>query len=137
MARSSPCRRFVLVVAACAVLGGCTHQDSECLARIGRKMLDRSQGAADKVRAHFSGDLPIVPSTPLHARDSGLKEKIETRLRWDALLADTKIEVQVSGNEVELRGTVQNDAQRRRAGDLAETTAGVQVVNDALKVEER
>ena len=57
------------------------------------------------------------------------------RLR-DALLADTKIEVQVSGAEVELKGTVKNDAQRRRASELTDTTAGVETVRDALRVEE-
>jgi osmotically-inducible protein OsmY len=44
--------------------------------------------------------------------------------------------VEVSGGEVELKGTVKHEAQRRRAADLVETTAGVQAVNDGLKVEE-
>jgi osmotically-inducible protein OsmY len=128
-------RRLALTCAACAGLAGCTQQDTECLARIGRKVLDRTQGAADTVRAHLGGDHVPNPATALN--EHGLKEKVETRLRWDALLTDAKIEVHVSGNEVELQGMVKNDAQRRRAGDLAETTAGVQAVNDSLKVEER
>ncbi len=131
-------RRSMLFLAACAAAAGCTQQDTECLARIGSKFLDRSHGAMDKIRAHVEGDLKVGPHTVVApAKEMGLKEKIETRIRWDALLADTKIDVQVSGTEVELKGIVRNDAQRRRAGDLAETTAGVQAVNDALTVEEK
>jgi len=123
-------RFSVFAVIACAALAGCTAQDTECLARIGRKLAERSNGAADTVREQVDGDLKALP------RGAGLKEKIEARLRWDAMLADVVIEVHVNGNEVELKGTVKNEAQRRRAGDVAETTIGVQAVNDSLKVEE-
>ena len=51
-------------------------------------------------------------------------------------LADAKLEVAVNGAEVDLKGTVKSDAQRRRATEIVETTAGVQAVNDGLKVEE-
>ena len=122
--------RVALVAGACIVVAGCTAQDTECLARIGRKIAERSSGAADTVREQVDGDLKALP------RGAGLKEKIEARLRWDAMLADVTIEVRVNGNEVELKGTVKNDAQRRRAGDVAETTIGVQAVNDSLKVDE-
>jgi BON domain len=120
----------LLIGAACLLLASCTAQDTECLARIGRKLADRSHGAADNVRGKVNGDLKALPT------GTTLKDRIEWRLRWDALLADVSIEVQVTGAEVELKGTVKNEAQRRRAGDLAETTAGVQAVNDMLKVEE-
>jgi osmotically-inducible protein OsmY len=123
-------RWSALAFSACLALAGCTAQDTECLARIGRKLAERSHGAADTVREQVDGDLKALP----HA--AGLKEKIEARLRWDAMLADVVIEVRVNGNEVELKGTVKNEAQRRRAGDVAETTIGVQAVNDSLKVEE-
>jgi BON domain len=122
--------RSALVVSASIAFAGCTAQDTECLARIGRKLAERSNVAVDTVREQVDGDLKAVP------RGAGLKEKIETRLRWDAMLADVTIEVHVTGNEVELKGTVKNEAQRRRAGDVAETTIGVQAVNDSLKVEE-
>jgi osmotically-inducible protein OsmY len=122
--------RSALVAAACVVFAGCTAQDTECLARIGRKIAERSSGAADTVREQVDGDLKALP------RGAGLKEKIEARLRWDAMLSDVTIEVHVTGNEVELKGTVKNESQRRRAGDVAETTIGVQAVNDSLKVED-
>jgi hypothetical protein len=123
-------RWSALASIACLAFTGCTAQDTECLARIGRKLAERSHGAADTVREHVDGDLKALP------RGAGLKEKIEARLRWDAMLADVTIDVHVNGNEVELKGTVKNEAQRRRAADVAETTIGVQAVNDSLKVEE-
>jgi hypothetical protein len=136
MAVPSPWRRCALLAVACLALAGCTQQDTEALARIGRKVVDRSQGAADTIRGQVEGDLKGLPHSGPGGREPGLKDRVEARLRFDALLADAKIEVNVSGAEVELKGTVKTDAQRRRASDLVETTAGVQVVNDALKVEE-
>jgi osmotically-inducible protein OsmY len=119
------------------VLAGCTQQDTECLARMGRKFLDRSQAAADSLRGQVEGDLKGVPRPPVTlGPDASLKEKVEARLRFDALLADAKIEVQVTGSSVELKGTVKNEAQRRQAGDIVSTTVGVKTVDDALKVEE-
>jgi osmotically-inducible protein OsmY len=129
-------RWSALLLAASVALTGCTAQDTECLARIGRKVADRSHGAADSIREQVDGDLKALPLGGPLPKDNVLRERIAARLRWDALLADVRIEVQVIGQEVELKGTVKNDAQRRRAADLAETTAGVQAVNEALKVEE-
>jgi hypothetical protein len=122
-------RWFPWLPAACLALAGCTQQDTESLARIGRKFGQRSQGTIASVRGQVDGDLRVL-------NEPGLKEKIDSRLRWDALLSDVKIEVQVTGGEVDLTGTVKNDAQRRRAAEIAESTAGVQAVNDRLKVEE-
>ena len=129
-------RWSALLLAASVALTGCTAQDTECLARIGRKFADRSHGAADSIREQVDGDLKALPLGGPLPKDNVLRERIAARLRWDALLADVRIEVQVMGQEVELKGTVKNDAQRRRAADLAETTAGVQAVNEALKIEE-
>jgi hypothetical protein len=129
-------RRWAVLSAACLGLAGCTQQDTDTLARLGRKVVDRSQGAAETVRSQVEGDLKGLPRGAPAGREPDLKDKVEARLRNDALLADARIEVHVTGAEVELRGIVKSDIQRRRASDLVETTAGVQVVNDALKVEE-
>ena len=129
-------RWSALLLAASISLTGCTAQDTECLARIGRKLADRSHGAADSIRDQVDGDLKALPLGGPLPKDNVLRERVAARLRWDALLADVRIDVEVTGHEVELKGTVKNDAQRRRAADIAETTAGVQAVNEALKVEE-
>lgn len=129
-------RWSALLLAVSATFAGCTAQDTECLARIGRKLADRSHGAADSIRGQVDGDLKAMPLGGALPKDNVLRERIAARLRWDALLADARIDVQVTGQEVDLKGTVKNDAQRRRAADIAETTAGVQAVNEALQVEE-
>ena len=123
-------RRLSLVwlASVCLLLAGCTQQDTDCLARIGRNLMDRSHKAAGSIQEQV--DLPHAPV------GGGLKEKVEARLRWDALLADAKFEVAVNGAEVDLKGIVKSDAQRRRATEIVETTLGVQAVNDGLKVEE-
>ena len=92
-------------------------------------------GQVTPVHVYTSGD---EAELFLNGKSLGRKKKAqyEYRLRWDSLLADVRIEVQTTGAEVELKGTVKNEAQRRRAGDIAETTAGVLAVNDSLKVEE-
>src|SRR5258708_7329495 len=138
LARNRWSALFVTAIVALAgvALTGCTAQDTECLARIGRKLADRSHGAADSIRDHVDGDLKALPLGGPLPKDNALRERIAARLRWDALLADVRIDVQVVGQEVDLKGTVKNDAQRRRAADIAETTTGVQVVNEALRIEE-
>ncbi len=127
---------WVIAIVASTALAGCTQQDTDTLARMSHKVADRSQRAVETIRSQVEGDLKHIPHGETAATEPDLKQKVEARLRYDALLADAKIEVQVTGAEVELRGTVKSDAQRRRASDLVETTTGVQVVNDALKVEE-
>jgi osmotically-inducible protein OsmY len=56
-------------------------------------------------------------------------------LQWDKTLADTTIDVAVTDKEVELRGTIRRDEQRRRAIELAESTVGVERVTDHLSLE--
>lgn len=64
----------------------------------------------------------------------GLESRVAARLHWDKTLSDTGIQVQSRGSEIELKGTVQTAEQRRRAVDLAETTAGVERVIDSLEL---
>ena len=129
-------RRSTGATAVLLVLTGCTHQDTESLGRVARTFSDRARATSEVVRMQVDGDLKALPRPAAAPAEASLKDKIETRMRWDALLADAKVEVVVTGADVELRGTVSTDAQRRRAGDIAESTVGVQTVNDALKVEE-
>jgi osmotically-inducible protein OsmY len=128
--------RSVLLGAGCIALTGCSQQDSDTLARIGRKLVDRSQATAGTIRMRVDADLQGLPQGALTGNDLGLKEKVEVRLRTDTLLMGLRLDVKVTGDEVEIKGTVKNETQRHRATDLAETTAGVQAVNDLMKVEE-
>ena len=50
-------------------------------------------------------------------------------------LPDGSWTYEVGGKEIELKGKVQDLTQRRRAVELAETTAGVEKVTDLLQTE--
>jgi hypothetical protein len=108
-------------------LGGCNRQDTECLARLGRKLLDRAQHAQEEI----GGKLDLGWKTEL-----SLQERVSQRLRFEKLLADTRIDVKASETEVELRGTVSTPEQRQRALDVAEATLGVEKVTDSLQLKE-
>ena len=58
--------------------------------------------------------------------------RVTARLRWDKELDGSAIEVIHVGTGVELRGTVRNADQRRRAVMLAESTTAVEGVKDSL-----
>ena len=107
-------------------LAGCGRQDTDCLSRVGRKLLDRTQCATHGLRGKLDLGLPA----------GGLQERVQQRLRADRALAETAIEVTAQGAEVELKGTVKTRDQRMRAVDLAETTVGVEKLSDVLQVSE-
>jgi hypothetical protein len=115
---------FVFVV----VLTGCNQQDTEGLGRIGRKVLERTQAAASPLREKFDHTLKGIGAT-------SVKDRVQQRLQWDKALAESSIAVTVSDNVVQLKGTLKNTEQRRRAIELAETTTGVERVMDEMQVE--
>jgi osmotically-inducible protein OsmY len=110
-------------------LAGCNRQDTESLARIGRKIATHSKTNTDELSAKL--DLRKAVK-----KDPSLQEKIQDRLRWDTVLASLTFEVQVKEKEVELVGTVQTPQQRQRAIELTETVVGVEKVIDAIQVRE-
>jgi hypothetical protein len=112
----------LLVVA----LAGCNRQDTDCLSRVGRRLLDRAHGATQELRGKLDVGLPVT----------GVQERVQQRLRADKALAETAIEVTGQGAEVELKGMVKTRDQRTRAVDLAETTVGVEKLSDVLQVSE-
>ena len=118
--------RFIALI---FVLGaGCNRQDVDGLGRIGRKVLDRTQGAVSPLREKFDHTLKGIGAV-------GLKDRVLQRLQWDKGLADANFEIVVADGEVELKGTLKRAEQRRRAVELAETTVGVERVTDHLRVE--
>jgi hypothetical protein len=109
-----------------ALLAGCNRQDTEALTRLGKKLANRTEVVGS--------DLKILAVSSWQAEhEPGLASRVAARLRWDKLLADTPIEVQTTDTIVELRGRVRDLEQRRRAVMLAESTAGVEGVRDALQ----
>jgi hypothetical protein len=103
---------------------GCNQQDAEAMSRIGKKLAS----VAGDLKEHLGSGWQGVYN------GMGLEARVAARLRWDKSLADMTIHVKATGGEIELKGTVQNAEQRRRAVDLAESTAGVERVNDSLEL---
>jgi hypothetical protein len=116
-----------LVLSGCLVMSaGCNRQDVDGLGRIGRKLLDRSQVAVSPLREQF--DHTLIGA-------AGIKGRVQQRLQNDKSLTDARLEVVVNQAEVELKGTLKRDEQRRRAVELAESTVGVERVTDHLQLE--
>lgn len=120
--------RWHLLALSVVVITGCNRQDTDGLGRIGRKVLDRTQVAASPLREKFDHTLKGIGAT-------SVKDRVQQRLQWDKALAETSIAVTVTDNVVQLKGNLKNAEQRRRAVELAESTAGVERVTDELQVE--
>jgi hypothetical protein len=123
------------LLAILVILSGCNRQDTDRLARVGRKGLARAETCLGTLAASLPGGWPGRLDGLTDA--AGLDLRVSARLRWEKTLAEAPIEVQAVGAVVELRGKVQDLAQRRRAVEIAETTAGVEKVNDLLETESR
>ncbi len=66
--------------------------------------------------------------------EAGLTAKVKSKIALDDTLDGTRIQVTTNDSRVTLTGTVINDAQHRRALDLARETDGVSTVVDHLSV---
>lgn len=122
--------RYICLIGLALFAAGCNRQDTECLARIGRKIAVHAKNSAGDVGAKL--DLSSLGGK----REPTLQEKIQDRLRFENTLTEITFEVHVKDKEVELKGEVKNALQRQRAIELTETLAGVERVTDAIKVRE-
>ena len=113
-----------------ALAAGCTSKDAEHLARIGQKTVGRANEISSGVNGQRVNGWQMVRSG---VEEMTVDTRVTARLRWDKELRDVPIQVRASSGVVELSGTVQSLAQRRRAVELAERTAGVERVVDALE----
>ncbi len=111
-------------------LAGCNGQDTERLAKVARYLGDQLDGFAGG--AH--GQLPAWPVLQPGLDQLTLDARVVARLSWDKGLEGSRIQVAVHDGVIELKGTVQDLTQRRRAVDLANSTAGVTDVVDNLEV---
>jgi hypothetical protein len=131
-------KAYVLIISILA-LSGCDTQDTDRLARVGKLTLDKIQSAAGNNAKAWPNFRP-PPGTdrpkPEPGAEPSLEERVSARLRWDKGLAETPIAVSVSDGKIELKGKLKDEAQRRRAVELAEATAGVGEVVDSLEVQQ-
>jgi hypothetical protein len=108
---------------------GC-GQDAERLARVAHHLGDKMDlfaGGAD-------GQLPAWPMLRPGLEQLGPDARVAARLSWDKGLEGSRIEVSAHDGVIELKGTVQDLTQQRRAVDLAGSTAGVAEVVDNLQI---
>jgi hypothetical protein len=110
-----------------SLAAGCNRQDTECLARLGKRAAQSADDLTATLRDSVNRNLQDVGGRTL-------EERVATRLRWDKGLTDAKVEVKAEGNVLEIKGTVKNQEQRRRAVELAESTTGVESVTDLLQI---
>ncbi|HEX3314087.1 MAG TPA: BON domain-containing protein [Gemmataceae bacterium] len=118
-------RTFLAAALLVTMSAGCVKQDTDILARVGRRALDKGRDATAGLRTRLAAYLPA--SAP--AGDS-LEERVAQRLRTDKALQGVKFDVVATGTEIELKGTPTTDDQKRRAAELAEATVGVEKVTD-------
>jgi osmotically-inducible protein OsmY len=113
------------------VAGGCNQEDAERIVRIGHKLSSRAESlSGDQMGGLSKGWQSVCNGW----QETTLAGRVAARLRWDKKLADTPLQASAVGNIVELKGTVRDVDQRRRAVELAESTTGVEKVTDSLEV---
>jgi osmotically-inducible protein OsmY len=110
-------RCLILVV----IFAGCSREDGERLARVGRL-------AGEKVREAAPARTPLGDLNP-EATPAG---RVRARLRMDASLSDQPIHVVDGPDGLHLRGHVATEEQIEWAGKLASETAGVGTVVNEL-----
>ena len=120
---------LALLLGGMALAAGCSGEDADRLARVGRKVVARLETLTGNADGKLTKGLQALRGEWDQAPVDG---RVAARLRWDRALAALRLEVSSEGGVVTLRGTVQDLAQRRRAVELAESTTGVQRVVDAL-----
>ena len=112
-----------MLVFGLVVLAGCSREDGERLARVGRL-------AGEKVRAAAPQKTPLGDLHP-EATAAG---RVRARFRTDARLADQPIQVHEGADGIHLRGTVATAEQAEWAERLARETTGVTSVVNELAV---
>lgn len=124
--------RLGLVLAWALTSGGCS-QDADRLARVCQKVAAKFDGVTERMRDKLHNGWGAVRGS---IGDSSLDSRVALRLRWDTDMSGADVQVHLTGpGTVELTGSVADLSQRRRAVDLAHTTAGVENVVDQLRVE--
>jgi hypothetical protein len=123
--------RVLAVLAFLSVLGGTLAMsqpgDLAILAKVGSASV-RSVRDGLPESAKFGGAL-----SSFHAGDAlPVSERVRVRIQTDKDMAGAEVSVVTQAGQVRLRGVVQSVAQKSRAVELAERTAGVESVVEEL-----
>ena len=114
-----------------AALTGCDDREAASFRKVGTRTLAKVEALASEANNRFNLRLEEAGATADHLT---LPARVRARLRWDQALAGTDVQVQAEGGAITLTGTVRTDDQRKRAVELAESTAGVTGVTERLAV---
>jgi osmotically-inducible protein OsmY len=120
------------MLAVTLALCGCSD-DADRLARVCRKTAAKFDGVTEGMRDKLHNGWGAVRGS---VSEASLDSRVALRLRWDKDMNEADVQVRLVGpGAVELIGAVTDLSQRRRAVELAQTTAGVETVLDHLTVE--
>ncbi len=124
--------RGALVLSAALAACGC-NQDADRLGRVCHKVAAKFDGVTESLRGKLRNGAGAVRGS---LSEASLDSRVALRLRWDKDMTGAEVQVSAIGpGVIELRGTVVDLRQRRRAVQLAETTTGIDRVLDALTLE--
>ena len=121
-----------LILGSALTICGCS-EDADRLARVFQKTAAKFDGVTEGLREKLHNGWGAVRGS---VSEASLDSRVALRLRWDTDMSGADVQVSLVGpGAVELTGTVADLMQRRRAVELAHTTAGVESVVDRLTVE--
>ena len=125
-------------------IAGCEKEDPEHLANVAHKVATRAEPLVDRVDAQWiqrfravPESAPVPPPVAVPQVEADAVARVTARLRYEKTLANTSIQVVASESGIELKGKVQNAAQKKRAVQLAESTTGVDRVTESLEVDDK
>lgn len=124
------------VVGIVLAAAGCTDRDAQRIGQVSGKAFDRASAFTEHAGQRIGLSLPSgsSPSGRAHPDPVELSLRVSYRLQWDQVLEGSSIKVHADRGVVSLTGAVTDDVQRRRAMDLAQSTLGVERVQDALEI---
>ncbi|HEY7152804.1 MAG TPA: BON domain-containing protein [Gemmataceae bacterium] len=124
--------RGALALGLALAVCGCS-QDADRLGRVCHKVAAKFDGVTEGLRGKLHNGAGAVRGS---LSEASLDSRVALRLRWDKDMTGAEVQVSAVGpGVVELRGTVADLRQHRRAVQLAETTVGIEKVLDYLTVE--
>lgn len=99
---------------------------------------NNSQSPADQIQQGANqmgqGVKNAATQTGAYMSDAAITSKVKARLAGKQGLSSFDIHVETNNGVVTLTGTVDSQAQRKRAGEVASNTGGVKGVNNELAV---
>ena len=95
---------------------------------------EESQSDYTEKPAVDEGEKPDRETTGEYVDDEWIQSEIRSKLIGDDDMAERKIRVDVKSHVVTLRGTVESEAEKSKAGRIAKKTDGVRRVINQVKV---